>query len=98
MTTKLADDAATENAKKQVAEDQKATEKSRAEFIERTKGKPTPTQEENDIVASGGHVLEHENDGSGPDPYATKHLEAEKSSTKPQGYQTRDQTRAHRTE
>jgi hypothetical protein len=108
MTTKLADNAATENAKKQVAEDQKATEKSRAEYAERMKGKPTPTQEENDIAALGGHILEHEADGSDPDPHVTKHLEAEKSGTKP-GYQTRDQTagretrdqttsRTHRTE
>jgi hypothetical protein len=45
MSTKLADDPQTEAAKKAVAEEQKASEKSRAEYAERTKGKPTPTQE-----------------------------------------------------
>ena len=30
--------------------------------------KPTPTQEENDMTASGEHVTEHEADGSPPDP------------------------------
>jgi hypothetical protein len=89
MSTKMADDPATENAKKLHVEEQKASEKSRADFAERTKGKPTPTQEENDIVALGGHILEHEDDGSAPDPYATKNLEAEKPHQKPQTYQTR---------
>ena len=94
MTTKLADDPATDAAKKQLAEEQKATAQSRAEFAARTQGKPTPTQEENDIVALGGHVLEHEDDGSAPDPHATKNLEADKPHARPQNYQTR----AHRAE
>jgi hypothetical protein len=99
-TTKLADNPATEHAKKQLAEDQKATEKSRAEFAERTKGKPTPTQEENDIAALGGQILEHEHDGSNVEEpvgqqHGTKHPEQERSTaaTKPQNYQTRDQTK-----
>ncbi len=33
-------------------------------------GKPTPTQDENDRTAMGEHVIEHEDDGSGPDPNA----------------------------
>lgn len=46
-----------------------ASERSRAEAAERmSKGKPTPTQEENDRAALGEHILEHEDDGSGPDP------------------------------
>jgi hypothetical protein len=88
MSTKLADDPQTEAAKKAVAEEQKAAEKSRAEYAERTKGKPTPTQEENDLAMHGAHILEHEDDGSGPDPHA-KNLEAEKPHGKPQNYQTR---------
>ena len=92
MSTKLNDDPTTEDAKKGLAEQQKATEKSRAEFAERTKGKPTPTQEENDLAALGAHILEHEDDGSGPHPHETKSLEAERSHAKPQNYQTR----AHR--
>jgi hypothetical protein len=31
-------------------------------------GKPTPTQDENDRARMGEHVLEKEDDGSGPDP------------------------------
>ena len=94
MTTKLADDPATDAAKKQLAEEQKATEKSRAEYAQRSKGKPTPTQEENDLAMCGAHILEHEPDGSDPDPNVSKSLEAEKPQAKPQNYQTR----AHRAE
>ena len=81
-----------EAAQKQLEADRAASERSRQEFAERTKGKPTPTQEENDIAALGGHILEHEDDGSGPDPNVQKNLEADKSTAKPQNYQTR----AHR--
>jgi len=38
--------------------------KSMAEYAERMKGKPTPTQAENDRAALGEHILEHEADGS----------------------------------
>jgi hypothetical protein len=90
--TKISDDTA-EVAKKRVEEDRKVTERSRAEFVERTKGKPTPTQEENDLAAVGAHILTHEYDGSdleNPDKAretASKHMEA--SRDRPQGYQTR---------
>jgi hypothetical protein len=43
-------------------------EQSYAEFEEKTKGKPTPTQEENDRAAMGEHVVDKEDDGSNPDP------------------------------
>ena len=89
MSTKLADDPATANAQKQLAEERKAVERSRAEFAERTKGKPTPTQEENDLAALGAHILEHEPDGSDPDPNVSKSLEADKPHARPQAYQTR---------
>jgi hypothetical protein len=91
MTTKLADDPATEAAKKAVEDNKKVSDKSRAEFAERTKGKPTPTQEENDLAMCGAHILEHEPDGSDPDPNvsgAEKHLEADKPA-RSQNYQTR---------
>jgi len=66
-------------------------------------GRPTPTQEENDRAARGEHILEHEDDGSGPDPHAEanakaqamaqgKTVEAEKPA---QGYQTRQHTPVH---
>jgi hypothetical protein len=91
MSTKLADDPQTEAAKKAVEADKKLAERSRAEFAQRSKGKPTPTQEENDLAMCGAHILEHEADGSDPDPNVRhaedKHLEA--SPSRPQNYQTR---------
>lgn len=86
--TKLADNAQTEAAKKAVEADKKVVEVSRAQYAERMKGKPTPTQEENDLAAHGAHILEHEEDGSDPDPNV-KSMEADKRSGKPQGYSTR---------
>jgi hypothetical protein len=93
--TKLADDPQTEAAKKALAEERKISDKSRAEFVERTKGKPTPTQEENDLAACGAHILEHEPDGSDPD-LNVKSLEADKPHGKPQSYQTRAHNPAHK--
>jgi hypothetical protein len=65
--TKLADDPVTENAKKIYEQEKKISDQSRAEYAERMKGKPTPTQEELDLAMLGAHILEHEDDGSGPD-------------------------------
>lgn len=88
MATKLADNAQTEAAKKAVADDKKLADKSRAEFAERSKGKPTPTQEENDLAMHGAHILEHEPDGSDPDPNVqAKNLEAGHAPAR--GYETR---------
>jgi len=84
----MADDSL-EAAKKRLAEDKKAADKSRADYGERTRGKPTPTQEENDLHALGATFTEHEDDGSGPDPHLSRHLEAEKPAG---GYQTRQST------
>lgn len=82
----MAEDAAKEAAKKQLEADREISEKSRADFAERMKGKPTPTQEENDLAALGAPVFEKEDDGSGPDPNLTpRHLEGGRPST----YQTR---------
>jgi hypothetical protein len=96
MATKYADDPATEHAKKALAEESKATEKSRADFAERSKGKPTPTQEELNMSNLGAHIIEHEEDGSNPDPnvHPNKQVEAERSSTtagRPTSYSTRQQ-------
>jgi len=61
-----------------------------AEYAERMKGKPTPTQEENDRHALGETITEHEDDGSGPDPFLqTRHMEAGKPAAP---YQTRQAT------
>ena len=65
--------------------------------------RPTPTQAENDRSALGEHILEHEDDGSGPDPHAEanaaaqaaaigKHVEAGKPA---QSYQTRQAAPTH---
>jgi hypothetical protein len=87
----MAEDQATEAAKKQLQVDREASERSRAEFAERTKGKPTPTQEENDLAILGASVLEKEDDGSGPDLNLTpRSVEARPGGT----YQTRQATAA----
>jgi hypothetical protein len=81
----MAEDPATEAARKQLVADREVTEKSRAEYASRMKGKPTPTQEENDIAVLGGHLLEKEDDGSGPD-LGVRSLEGGKPAA---AYQTR---------
>jgi hypothetical protein len=75
----------TEAARKQLAVDREALEKSRQQYGERMKGKPTPTQEENDLAMLGAPVFEKEDDGSGPDPNV-RSMEAGKPAA---GYQTR---------
>jgi hypothetical protein len=83
-----------EAAAKQLAEDRKATEKSRQDFVERTKGRPTPTQEENDLARLGAHFHEHEPDGSDPDPNVTANKQMEpKKQNEGAGYRTREATR-----
>ena len=57
-----------EDAKRRLEAGREAKEKSLEEFAKRTKGKPTPTQEENDEAALGKHFTEHEEDGGEPDP------------------------------
>lgn len=68
------------------------------EFEERTKGKPTPTQEENDRAAMGEHVVEKEPDGAEPDPGGQpggvltdkqRRTKQETPAHAPGGYQTR---------
>lgn len=88
-----------EAAKKAVAKDAELANRSKEEFAARTKGKPTPTQSENDLAACGAHIQEHEADGSDPDPNVRhsdkveKHMEA-KPAPAEAGYQTRQQ-RSH---
>jgi hypothetical protein len=67
-----------------------ARAKSLEEFAARTKGKPTPTQAENDEAALGKSFvgIEHEPDGGDPDPHGQV---AKQMEHKPSGgnYQTR---------
>jgi hypothetical protein len=93
----MADDKALEAAKKQAAENREARAKAVEHHMETVgKSKPTPTQEENDIFALGGHIETHEDDGSGPDPgaVATKDM---KPSGGGAGYSTRVARPAHTT-
>ncbi|HET6196784.1 MAG TPA: hypothetical protein VFE12_13560 [Acetobacteraceae bacterium] len=55
--------------KKRLAEEKQAREKAHVEQRDASSAvKPTPTQAENDLAASGVHVVDHEPDGSPPDP------------------------------
>jgi hypothetical protein len=84
----MAETELSEAAKAELEAGKEARAKSMEEFAARTKGKPTPTQEENDEATLGKHITEHEPDGSDPDP-VMKHVEAKPGG----GYQTR-QTKA----
>jgi hypothetical protein len=86
-----------EATKKRLAEEKEAREKAHAE----QRGvagevKPTPTQEENDMAALGVHIVEHEPDGSPPDPgivpAATDKRQIEGKPASRGAYQTRTTT------
>ena len=85
--TEFFDSAQAEQAKKQLAEERKVQERTRAEYNERMKGRPTPTQEENDLAALGAHIMTRDDDGSGPDPF-NRHIQA----GPPGSYHTRHMT------
>lgn len=100
-----ATEAQKENAKKVIAEQRQAREARMAETPEA--GKPTPTQEENDLAAMGVHLPEHEPDGSpeqdpnylsqNPLDRQRKQSEAKRPATQPGGYQTRQSRPAEST-
>ena len=84
--------------RKRLADERSAREKKQAEQRDAMAGvKPTPTQEENDLAASGEPVTEHEPDGSPPDPNVaavseptkTRQSEAKPSTSQRSDYQTR---------
>jgi hypothetical protein len=81
-------------AKKQFAEDKAARAKQDEQRERNMKGKPTPTQEENDLAVLGAHITEHEDDGSGPDPNQTKQIEPDKQPARG-GYATRASSPVH---
>jgi hypothetical protein len=86
----MAENESVERARKELEKDRELTQRSREEYAERMKGKPTPTQEENDLAACGAHITEHEDDGSGPDPFDwSKARERQLQGGKPGAYQTR---------
>jgi hypothetical protein len=99
MSTKYADNAATEAAKKRYEDEKKGADKVRAASAAKLKGKPTPTQEENDLTMLGAHILEHEADGSDPDTAGQVSGNPGEASQKPaQSYQARQQPAAHKAE
>jgi hypothetical protein len=57
----------TEAQRKVLADNKEARAKSDEQREAMAKGTPTPTQEENDMAAVGAHVLDKQDDGSGPD-------------------------------
>lgn len=84
----MAEQELSEDSKRRLEAGREAKEKSLEEFAARTKGKPTPTQQENDEAAHGKHFMEHEADGADPDlsGQVERTLEAGRPSG---GYQTR---------
>jgi hypothetical protein len=86
----MAEQELSEDAKRRLEAGREAKEKSLEEFAKRTKGKPTPTQEENDEAAHGKHFLEHEEDGGEPDPGGQ--VERTMQGGRGGGYQTRQAT------
>lgn len=91
--TEFADNAAADNARKRLEEEKQHSDKSRAAAFETmSKGRPTPTQEENDLAALGATITKHDDDGSGPDPFVTRNLEAGHSAAP---YQTRHERPTH---
>jgi hypothetical protein len=87
--TEYADNPVTEAAKRQYAVEKEMADRIRAEAHERLgRGRPTPTQEEIDHTMLGAHIVNHDDDGSGPDlnqraleaarkgEYQTRHLTA----------------------
>jgi hypothetical protein len=82
-----------EETKKKLADERAAREKASKEGAKAAGDiKPTPTQEENDLAASGVYLAEHEDDGSGPDPNAPQTKDKQMAADKPAGYQTRTAT------
>jgi hypothetical protein len=77
-----------EATKKRLADEQKSREKVHVEQRDASSAvKPTPTQAENDLAASGVHVVDKEPDGSPPDPgvVGTAHGTRQVDATKPTG-------------
>lgn len=90
----MAESNLSEHAKRQMGTQRAAAEKSREEFAQRTKGKPTPTQDENDRAKMGETFAEHEHDGSDIDEGAVplEHRHMQSGGASGGTYQTRQAT------
>jgi hypothetical protein len=84
---------ATAHAKEQVKQSAEAKAKSVEEAYAH-QGRPTPTQEENDLAALGVPFEQHEDDGSGPQPEFRMQVTRQSEAAKPSsgGYATRAST------
>ena len=81
-----------DDTRKKLKDEREAREKASQEHAKSVaEVKPTPTQEENDLAASGVYLEEHEHDGSPADPNAPQDKQAEARKPK-SGYQTRTAT------
>jgi hypothetical protein len=83
----MTDPELSEAAKQELEAGRAAREKIMEDYAARIKGKPTPTQAENDEAALGKYFAEHEADGGDLDPagQVQKHMGAKPSGS----YQTR---------
>jgi len=64
-------------AEKAVAAGQKLVDAAHQQYLTQTKGKPTPTQKECDMIKAGAALVEKEADGAAPEPrYITRAMEA----------------------
>jgi hypothetical protein len=90
----MADQELSEAAKQRLAGQREAVQRSHAEFAQRTKGRPTPTQEENDQAAMGKRFEKLSEDGSDPDLGAVpvEHRQMEGRAGERGSYQTRQST------
>lgn len=80
-------------AQARVSESDKMVAQERADYHERIKGKPTPTQAECNLIKAGDPPAQKEPDGAGPEVrYGFKQLEA--SSAAPSGNYTTRTARA----
>lgn len=74
----------TEAAKKKLAEDKETRAKAEEQRAKMQQGKPTPTQEENDLQVLGAPVTEKADDGSGPDPVVEENKKRQEEARKRQ--------------
>lgn len=73
------------NAQAELARTKEARDRSWAQYEVLMQGKPTPTQEENDLAALGAHVTEKEPDGSALDPNQRDPYDGPPNNTLPEG-------------
>lgn len=61
-------------------EGEELKKKQAEQYAKMAKAKPTPTQDENDRAKLGEVIKEHEDDGSGPDPFTEQNQKSQQRS------------------